>query len=193
MQLKLEDGTGQCSLKVWQSADDLAWARSKETLKEGVYVASVGTVKPLGSTMTLVSHHIAPITDTNEVTHHQLSAIYSHLVATKGPLAGPAPAAAVPMAGGAFNPSAGPSFSTTSAPATMGGAGGASAEQPVLQAFQAIGASNDEGASIEAVAAHLKANGSNVDEATLRQAVDSLAMQGLLYSTIDENHFATTM
>lgn len=33
VQLKLEDGTGQCSIKVWQTGDDLAWAQTKEKLK----------------------------------------------------------------------------------------------------------------------------------------------------------------
>ena len=161
--------------------------------REGVYVAVVGTVKALGSNLALVSHHIAPVANTNEVTHHQLSAIYAHLLATKGPLITPGATSGTASAGpAAFNPTAAPSFTAGSA-AVQPAAAGAGQEQQVLLAFQALGASSDEGASVSAVAEHLQANGTSMTEQALRTVVDSLAMQGLLYSTIDENHFATTM
>lgn len=155
----------------------------------------VGTVKALNSGKTLMSNYIAPVKDTNEITHHMMSALYAHLVATKGALSAPgqAPGMTATFGAGAgaggFNPSSTPAIGGAAVAATPGGA---DMQSLVAAAFTELGTS-DEGASIQAVAAHLASGGSTVDEAQLRTIVDSLSMQGLLYSTVDENHYASTM
>ncbi len=123
-----------------------------------------------------------------------MSALYAHLVATKGALSAPGQAPGMTAtfgAGGGFNPSSTPAISGGGgAVAALGG--DADDSKRVADAFKTLG-NSDEGASIPAVSAHLASMGKPLGEAALRAIVDSLSMQGLLYSTVDENHFATTM
>lgn len=163
--------------------------------RQGTYVTVVGTVKALNSGKTLMSNFIQPLPDTNEITHHMMSALYAHLVATKGALSAPGQApgmtATFGSGGGAsgFNPSSTPAIGGA---AVAGNSASKEMQTVVGRAFTELG-TTDEGASIEAVHTHLATAGVNMDEAQLRSIVDSLSMQGLLYSTVDENHYATTM
>jgi hypothetical protein len=53
------------------------------------YVSVVGVLKSLGTDKFAQAYDVRPITDFNEVTHHFLDVIYTHLFNTKGPLPDP--------------------------------------------------------------------------------------------------------
>ena len=75
----------------------------------------------------------------------------------------------------------------------MGGGGGSGLDQKsetVLAAFRAEGENNDDGASLDVVAARLARVG--ITRQDIEKVVDMLTTDGLIYSTIDEQHFKTT-
>ena len=55
------------------------------------YVAVVGQVKSFGTELAVQAFDIRVVQDYNEVTHHCLEVVYSHLFLTKGPLDAPPP------------------------------------------------------------------------------------------------------
>jgi hypothetical protein len=69
----------------------------------------------------------------------------------------------------------------------------------VLSAFQTTGAGQDEGVSVNSVINYLRSGGvrhipqaAGASEEAIRHAVGVLSMEGMLYSTVDDNHFRTT-
>ncbi|CAM9467595.1 unnamed protein product, partial [Discosporangium mesarthrocarpum] len=54
----------------------------------GTYVRVYGNIRSWKGDRHCVSYDMEPLTDFNEVTHHFLDTIYTHLFNTKGPLPG---------------------------------------------------------------------------------------------------------
>mmetsp|Transcript_18837 Transcript_18837/g.66572 ORF Transcript_18837/g.66572 Transcript_18837/m.66572 type:complete len:318 (-) Transcript_18837:121-1074(-) len=201
--LVLEDSTGSLHVNFWTDGEDEYVAKKRATWVAGAYVRVIGQIKFHGGAKPIVvAYDIKPVTDHNEVTHHNLSAIFTHLQATKGIAEGAgatASAAAPAMASAAGGMDGGGVFGG-GVGAGIGGAvagfnaGGGSEFDPVQQAVldvfrQAVG--TEEGMDVRAVQEQLAPRGIAGD--AVWKAVEFLSTEGHLYSTIDETHFQSTM
>mmetsp|Transcript_16261 Transcript_16261/g.41115 ORF Transcript_16261/g.41115 Transcript_16261/m.41115 type:complete len:269 (-) Transcript_16261:121-927(-) len=186
----IDDGTGSIDVKQWTETDETDYMLGlKQSLQEGTYVRVVGQLRAFNGEHNVTGFSIRPVTDMNEITYHLLDACHTHLYNTRGPPQEgvnkpvqqrqafniPAPSG---MAGGPSAP-----FAAPSNPITSGG----SVNDRVLAAFTDLAATSDQGTNVEVVAQRL-----NLNLHEVKKAVDALAMDGHLYSTIDEDHYATT-
>mmetsp|Transcript_41640 Transcript_41640/g.104069 ORF Transcript_41640/g.104069 Transcript_41640/m.104069 type:complete len:269 (+) Transcript_41640:48-854(+) len=186
----IDDGTGSIEVKQWTDTDETDYMLGlKQSLQEGVYVRVVGQLRAFNGEHNVTGFSVRPVTDMNEITYHLLDACHTHLYNTRGPpqegvskpiqqrqaFNAPAPSS---MGGGPSAPFAAPSDSISS---------GGSVNDRVLAAFTDLNAASDQGINVEVVAQRLNLNLHDV-----KKAVDALAMDGHLYSTIDEDHYATT-
>ena len=186
VQYTLNDGTGEMLCQVYISEEHPNATRGD--VVQYSYVRVIGALKasPDGKRR-IQGYHVLAVTDHNDLTYHQIEAIYTHFKHTnKQPSAAPtAAAAAAPTAYGA---------SSYSQPAAAGGPGGAApmlepglseAHNRVLGAFYHH--ASEQGASVAEVAATLKMSVQQVNA-----IVAELSEDGHLYSTIDEEHFKST-
>lgn len=77
---KLSDGTGEIDCKKWKDTD----APSSFRIDEGATVRVVGTIREFAGRSHLLVYSVTPIKNWNEVTHHILDVIFTHLQNTKG-------------------------------------------------------------------------------------------------------------
>lgn len=81
MSVNLEDHTGIIDVIQW--LDDEPAATSE--CREGMYVKAVGHVKALANgNKNVTAFKVSPVTDYNEITHHLLACLQTHLVNTQG-------------------------------------------------------------------------------------------------------------
>jgi replication factor A2 len=188
LQYTVEDGTDSIMVKMWIDSDaDETMAERRAQWKEGKYVRVVGQLRAFNQVKNVVAYHISLITDFNEYTYHFIEAVHSHLKATKGPVANiPTGMHGAPMA-----PVVAPSVGGGAAPmaAAAQPVGGKDINQTVLEYFQSYGTS-DEGCTIGQVAQATAASGISAEQ--VRAAVEYLAGEGHLYSTIDDEHYKST-
>ena len=196
---EIEDGTGRMKVKKWNNRDDDGSEQSEAQnpdavgawmIREGDYVCVQAQLKDFDGTKQINAHGIRPIRgDFNEVMHYQLQAIYEHLYFTKGPLPDPR------------NPNA--STGVGNLNAMKNGVSGLGSRGPAVTAnnnsgvtekiVEIIRKSNDgsgEGVSINTIQNELSKTGFDVK--TLRRVVADMCDDGLLYSTVDDDHFETT-
>jgi len=183
----IDDGTGSISVKQWTDTEETDYMLGlKQSLQEGIYVRIVGQLRAYEGEHNITGFSIRPVTDMNEITYHLLDACHTHLYNTRGP---PQEGVNKPVQQRqAFNAPApssmgGGPFAAPSNPITSGG----SVNDRVLAAFTDLQATSDQGTNVEVVAQRL-----NLNLHEVRKAVDALALDGHLYSTIDEDHYATT-
>lgn len=182
----IEDSTGVVEVKMWlDQSDDDTMTERRSACREGVYVRAIGIVRSFQGMMHIVSHDVRPVVDHNEITHHFLEAIYQHCQHTK-----PKPQAAAPGAWGSQLPM--PQQSISAGGGDQGHSGFTAAQSRVLNFFVQNDSHDDDGMglSLDVVATSLAGEG--IHEKDVRAAVDFLANEGHLYSTIDDNHYKST-
>ena len=197
----LDDGTGQIDARVWidkdengSETDNVTTRRMKECT-EGAYVRFFGRIREFNKQRNLLATRITVIKDLNEVTYHGLEVIQSHIDALKAQQATAAQAQSQPT--NVANPAAGYGSSFQPPGQAIGGApvGGASEMHQGLNETQSnvlnvIMRSTDEqmGSSIKNVADSLR-----LPVPEVRKAIDFLSEEGLLYSTVDDEHYKYAM
>ncbi|KAK9472997.1 uncharacterized protein V1510DRAFT_415744 [Dipodascopsis tothii] len=170
---RIEDGTETCEIKKFIPTDKRDSERA-ETQTIGMYVRVIGEIKSFNNKRYIQSNIMRPVTDFNEVTHHQMHALYVHLLNTRGPAAG----AAVKPAG------------TENVPAAKSYA---SENLTVLQmkVMDTLVASQEslsnDGLHVNLIAGRV---GAGVEAVT--KACEDLAELGLLFTTIDYFHYKLT-
>ncbi|RHZ41023.1 hypothetical protein DYB26_016093, partial [Aphanomyces astaci] len=179
--------------------DDPYQQQLLETLQDGIYVSAVGNLRSFGGKTSLSCHTVTPVENFNQITHHFLDCIYTHLRNTKGPLGGGGGAAAGTQSftdtsshfGGGFNAFGGQAASTGGQQNYNFGASDSGFSDPAQQAIlDILGASSlDMGLSVDQIKQNLHGR---VTDAQLRDALNYLTNEGHIYSTIDENHFKRT-
>ncbi|KAF0691496.1 Aste57867_17298 [Aphanomyces stellatus] len=199
----LNDGTGTFPARYFlQGEDDPYQQQLVESLVDGVYVSTVGTLRSFGGKTSLSSFTVIPVENFNQVTHHFLECIYTHLRNVNGPQGGAnAPKQDFNMGdqssgfGGGFNAfGGGQSSKAFGAQATNYnnyGASDSGFSDPAQQAIlDILGASSlDMGLSVDQIKQQLQGR---LSDAQLRDALNYLTNEGHIYSTIDENHFKRT-
>ncbi|EQC33428.1 hypothetical protein SDRG_08943 [Saprolegnia diclina VS20] len=194
----LNDGTGLLASRLFLQVDDDHYQQQLvESLREGIYISAVGNLRTFSGKTTMTCYTATPVEDFNELTHHFLDCIYSHLRNLHGVIGGAPPVAKQDPGFG--SPTAG--YNSFGASST-GGYGQQSTYQnfaatdsgfsdPGQQAIlDILGATALEmGLSVDQIKQQL--NG-RLSEAQLREALGYLTNEGHIYSTIDENHFKRT-
>lgn len=181
-QYVVDDGTGAVTVKKWVDADDAEGA--KQVMAVGQYVRVYGHVRVFQGQRNVIAFSMRPVTDFNEITYHFLDVIYanSHNVAR----AAAAPAPAEVKADGS-------AYAAPAAAAAAGAAAGAASDNcndSVFAVFNSPMGHGDTGANVADVVSSL--NG-RFTEAQVREAVEHLVNEGHLYSTIDDNHYRSTL
>jgi len=175
----VDDGTGKIDVRVWLDADDKNdhMAQQKSEWREGAYVRIVGHLRSFHNKRSIVGFKIIPITDFNELTYHFLEAIYVHLYNARGGIAQPQ------VTHNNVNNYNTP-YQRQPANNVMTPSGG-DINQSIMQVITM--ARSGEGVSVQFISGQL-----NRSEDEVRQAIEFLAAEGHLYSTIDEDHYQTT-
>lgn len=179
----VEDGTGLVEVKQWLDDNDCsAVVEMKETAaKDAQYIRIIGQVKDYDGKKSVVAHSIRKILKGDELTHHYLEVVYSGERAKQANRIGPAP----PMMN--MGMAANSTFSASTPLADAGGDGGI--KDQVLNFIKQEGETSDEGANVHKCFKLL----SNHSENEVRMAIEDLAAEGHIYSTINEDHYKFAM
>eukprot|EP00126_Sphaerothecum_destruens_P010022 Sdes_comp20657_c0_seq2m15959 len=168
---KVEDGTGEIDVRMWlDSHDSEHKAQQRSAFQEGIYVRVVGQMRTFMDKLSINSYSIRPIADMNEISFHMIEVIYVHLYNTKGALHSHKMGSQTP--------------SDANKLSSHGNFDGVSGRVHLLvQNYQ-----SDIGISMM----ELKNQLQGVSENKIREAIDFLAGEGHIYSTIDDDHFKAT-
>jgi replication factor A2 len=180
----LNDGSGAVPVKAWSNAQDSTVSAMEEfnAWRDGSYVKVWGAVRSYGSDRSFTPYRIRVIESFDEVTAHLAESIYIHLYLTKGPLAASKPKAVNSGGGlGGFDVGVGGHDDDISNMSPE--------QQTVLKAFRELGG-GDSGATVAAVASKLAGQ---MSSERVRSITDELAAEGQLYSTVDEEHYKSTL
>jgi len=169
--LVVEDGTGSIEVRVWLEPEE----QPPWTL--GSYVRIFGSLRSFNNKRNVVGFKVYSITDFNEITHHLLETIYIHLYHTKGQ--------AAPRGGGNQPSTFANPFQNTVQPHQPQMYGTDSLKEAVMAVISA--SQSSQGIDIRSICSAV-----NRSEAEVRNTVEFLSSEGHVYSTIDDDHYATT-
>ena len=182
----IEDGTGSVNVKKWIDTDgDAAEPAPTEAAEKGSFVKVTGQLRSFRGDLNVMAFEIRKLSSMNEMTHHFLYSIHTHMLKT-GTAAGSA-APVVAAAAGAY--AAGGAQTTSFGFDQSANADGFSKAQAAVLAFFK-GAADESGGSVADCIALLSKQG--VGEKSVRETIEGLTEEGHLYSTIDENHYQST-
>lgn len=192
----IDDGTGRIDCTVWiQAATETVNAQEqRENIKEDMYVKVIGQLRTFSNKRQLSVFSINPVKDSNEIVHHFLSVITTHIQVTKGPLNPQltgAPQVANndnAMEGVQYNNS-NPNGMPVDNGDNFGDGDFTRLQRLVLNAFQEE-MPTDHGRNIGQVMQILAAE--NISELEVKKTIMELQDDGHLYSTVDDAHYKTT-
>jgi len=172
----IDDGTGTIEVRIWLDQEDQSDAAiQKRTMwREGTYVRVVGNLRSFGNKRSVVAFRIQPITDFNELTYHLLESIYVHLFNIRG---------GVQQQQQQQQQQSNYGYATPYQPMQVISTVNQSLHNDILQII-ANSPRTQEGVSLEFIC-----NGLERPKEEVRTALEFLASEGHVYSTLDEDHF----
>ena len=185
---EIEDGTGLMEVKQWTNDNDsTAELEEKEiAARDAQYVRILGTVKDYDGKKTILAHSIRKLRQGDELTHHMLEVVYSserHLRAER--IGGMAP----PVSMHHHN-----NMMTATTPiqqkAIIMGGGEDGLNESVINYIKVEGEKLEVGAPVHKLVQMLAGT---YREAEVRSAIDYLASEGHIYSTINEDNYKFAM
>lgn len=203
----ISDGTGTVECKRFVEKDDHGSDPRFPDCQPHTLVRVNGNIRIYDGRKSLMIYAMTPIMDWNELTHHNLEIIHSHLARTRGPLQQTQQAGArsshvkteahgQPQSHGNFMMGAAPG-----APAGMSlnrQADNSNADpqkvlrDQILSVYRTTGDDNN-GPNFQEVMVGLSRIGVNINMNQLMREVDHLSSEGQLYTTIDEHHYKSTV
>lgn len=171
----VEDGTGLIRVKEWldDHKENAKTAELRErTKKENVYVKITGQLKDYDGNKQIVADSIRPLSSGNELAHHMLDVVHTEQTFRLKQQ----PAAFTPGFGQA-NPAVGRPLQQQAVANSGGGV-----REALLELMKQ--SQSEQGVSIVDCAKTLP-----FPEATIRQTIDLMSQEGIVYSTIDEDHY----
>ncbi|EPY51325.1 single-stranded DNA binding protein Ssb2 [Schizosaccharomyces cryophilus OY26] len=173
---QIEDGTGMIEVRHWEHIDALS------ELATDTYVRVYGNIKVFSGKIYIASQYIRNIKDHNEIHYHFLEAISVHVHFTQKPqLTGTAPSAF-----GNPVPNAGSAPASNSLEQKLAEYSLTPTQMIVMQAIHNAPDTN-EGVHVRQLAQSV---GPGID---LTAVTDFLQQEGIIYTTIDENHFKSVL
>lgn len=191
VQYSIEDGTGLIEVKQWNDDNDVAAVveMRQACLKENIYIKVIGEVKDYDGKKTLVADTVRPLSSSNELSYHMLEVVYSAESFQKRESIGGLPNMAMPTGGGVGFGSSMPSSSMPIGQSSTGGSGDGLRDH-VLNYIKTEGEQSDIGAPVQRCIEMLSGKYS---QQQVRQAIESLAAEGHVYSTVNEEHYKFAM
>lgn len=202
----LDDGTGRVEVKRWIDGQDTHESMEMNAMQNGVYVRVHGHLRSFQGKKNIVAFSVRPVTDFNEITFHFLECIFVHLHNLKTTGAQPSGTSKSSPLG--TNSAVQAPNSMYGGPTAGGGTGLAgNYNQYMSSNMAAVGGSMDEcqkrvHAIFEEPSSLSAEAGLHVDEVARRMvgfnkkqvkdAIEFLVNEGLIYSTIDDDHFKST-
>ena len=177
----VDDGTGTCVVRVWNDGE----GEGTEPFALNTYIRAYGQLKSLSNEKCIAAHNsnaVRAITDFNEVTFHQLEVVYANAHSTTKTKTGVANGSAPSNVYSAAPVQAAP----TAVQGNMMSENIHDAVSAVLHMPEAMG---EHGLHLSEVTKLL--NGRFTADA-VRQAMDDMANDGMVYSTFDDDHFRAT-
>jgi len=198
----IEDGTGLMDMKEWVDAenDNSAILEFRDRVaKEGRYVRIIGKITDYEGKKEVVAHSVRPLSSANELTHHMLEVVYSAEKYKKGQQIVGAPnpyeSSYVNTSTG-FSVDSGVNMQNRTPVKQIGSMGimngssrkgaGENLQDLVLQYIRSDASMDGAGTNILPFIAQHSAKYS---ESQIRNAVSEISSEGLIYSTIDDNHY----
>mmetsp|Transcript_31616 Transcript_31616/g.38954 ORF Transcript_31616/g.38954 Transcript_31616/m.38954 type:complete len:304 (-) Transcript_31616:305-1216(-) len=194
----IDDGTGAIDCTVWinEQTDNTVAQDQRENIKEDMYVKVHGQVRTFNGKKTVSTFAIRQVEDSNEIIHHYLEVIATHLQVSKGPL-NPKLAQNHPQTAATSHNMQDVQFGNNPV------ASGSNMNQTddydgefthlqrvVLNAFQED-VHSDHGRNITQVVQMLQSQ--SISEMDVKKTIIELQDDGHLYSTVDDQHFKTTV
>ena len=187
----LEDGTGLMEVKQWagnnngdcQALQDLR----QECSKENIYLACTGQIKDYDGKKMILADSVRPIANGNELTYHMLEVVYEAEKAKRQSMFVSNLPQQQQQQGIGFGGS------------SIGGGGGVplhhthtngGVRDGVLMFVKQEGEKTEEGANVQYCVQHFRGQ---FHETEIRKAIDDLAAEGHIYSTIDEHFYKFAM
>ncbi|KAG4302573.1 hypothetical protein PCK1_001157 [Pneumocystis canis] len=172
---RMEDGTGLIEVKQWLEMEAIMDDNPKKNIDiiPDTYVRVIGQLKAFNNKRHIGAHHIRTITDLNEVQYHFLEATAIHLYFTRGPLQ---------------NNNLSKNFTSLNENILNSHISFHNLSPYLQKVMAAVHAAPDtnEGINIHQLAKIV--GGGNIE-----QAIEELTSDGLLYTTIDDEHVKSTI
>jgi len=210
--LDIEDGTGLFSVKVYSGGredggdgDPSGLARMKDAaFNDAQYVRMIGQLKEFDGSRSLIANDVRVLSCGDELTHHFLEVAYSYEKWLKRQQE----QGQQQQGGGQFGFGIGNMASGGGGPRPMhggnvispgggmgGGNGGGEGGNPINEAVLNIikeqgGEGTNEGMGISVNDIKQQLSGRGFGDADISNALLNLSNEGLIYSTIDENHYS---
>jgi len=197
----INDYTGTLAVKQWHNDDQ----QQQPSVAEGAWVHIFGRINSFQGKCSINAFDVIPVTDFNEITHHFTEVIFAHLMnlenakkqamgmndsmmgmgntstSDMGPGYGNAANGGFAGNGGGFNGG------------NQGGFGGGNQgdDKPVLHQMilkvvkSPEFAHNETGCNVQSIFQKLP----NENVQNIREAIDIMAEEGIMYSTVDEEHY----
>lgn len=189
----VEDGTGCIDVKDWVDENNLAMSQMRdEAAVEHQYIRIIGQMKEYEGNIHLQAYSVKKISSGNEFTHHFLEVVHEAEKAKRaGQIVG---SPSMGMGNMNFNPgsmnAAGNMNMQSSTPIGMNNNNNMSAGndglQGIIMEFLAKTVDIEVGRSVlEFIQQH-----QTYSESEIREKFNFLSTEGLIYSTVDENHYA---
>lgn len=177
----VEDGTGMIEVKEWvEDGSPIISKMREEAAVEHQYVRIIGKLEEYDGKHQIVAHSVRKIASGNELTHHFLEVVYEgEKYKKQGQIVGTPSQAMGNMNFDGNNMQA-------SAPIMNSGEGQQQGLQSDIISFLS-GRTDEVGGSL---AEFVNENNSKYAENEIRHMFNTLATDGVIYSTIDEDHFS---
>mmetsp|Transcript_37929 Transcript_37929/g.56773 ORF Transcript_37929/g.56773 Transcript_37929/m.56773 type:complete len:291 (-) Transcript_37929:95-967(-) len=189
---EVEDGTGLIMVKQWlDDSDNSALEQMRQECQPNTYVRVIGQVKEYDGQKQVLGYSVRKVSSGNELTHHMLEVVFSAEKYKKSnqivglPQAQPfgsGLSSGVGFGGGGGN------MAMTSS--MGGGGGGGDVTNVVLDFIKEKGELLEVGADVNEC---IRSYAGQFSESQIRQAVEKLASEGLIYSTINEDNYKYAM
>ncbi|KAI0273735.1 hypothetical protein BC834DRAFT_225016 [Gloeopeniophorella convolvens] len=176
----LDDGTGRLEARHWSDSMSEGSEGSQNSISANSFARVTGTIKIFGTKKYINASHIRPIQDPHEPFFHMLEVMTVQLFFDRGP-----PGSSVP---GQDHQEAKPSISAYSAQAHQSEVKDQYSHLPPLSRsivqFMLKQPPRPEGVHVGAI---VRTTGADAD--AIEQALGRLMDDGIIFSTIDEEHF----
>ena len=191
----VSDGTGAIKAESWTNKPGDGAEEQYVQIPDFALVRIFGAVKWMPGAGHLISvYHIQPVQDWNEMTHHFLSTVLTHLQHTKGAI----PGSSMAKQSATFGMGAGtgmgmvPNTNGVSLNAAMGAAGASGQREEVRNFYLDFKGRDPEGqgASFSLALKTLQDKGVQITEKQLKDHVAALTEDGEMYTTSDDAHYA---
>jgi len=183
---RINDLTGSLDAKQWNN-DSVAMDAS--TLGQGAWVRIFGRINVYQGRCSVNVFEIAPITDFNDITLHFTECIYSHLAnTTEGTTQGTKQQQQQPQQQnqGGWNQQQQQQFGGNGGGWNHGGNGADPLQNKILAVIRSPEYQNSEtGCDVSVLFSKL----GNEDVNAIRTAIDVLSDNGMIYSTVDDEHY----